>query len=382
DVDVCIELGGEDSKITFFDESGAEQRMNETCAGGTGAFIDQMATLFGTDASGLNELAKGAKTIYPVASRCGVFAKTDVQALLNDGASREDIAGSIFKAIVNQTIGGLACGRKITGRVAFLGGPLYFLSELRKSFARTLKLSPEDTIFPKNPHLFVAMGAAISAKSCGAIAPDTLLRRTEHFFISQREEHISKLPPLFSTEEEHRSFVERHNACRVKRVNLSDYIGDAYLGIDVGSTTTKTALIGSEGELLFSKYSITGVGDPLQVVRESLSEMYSQMPEDVTIKASGVTGYGEKLIKAAFGIDFGEVETVAHAKAAGFILPGADFVIDIGGQDMKCLRIKDGIITDVFLNEACSSGCGSFLQSFAKSLNMGMEEFAKAAEES
>lgn len=381
-VDVCIELGGEDSKITFFDEAGAEQRMNETCAGGTGAFLDQMASLFGTDAAGLNELAKGHKTIYPVASRCGVFAKTDVQALLNDGASRQDVAASIFQAIVNQTISGLACGRRIAGRVAFLGGPLYFLSELRSRFTKTLRLPLEQCIFPQNPHLFVAMGAAISAKMHGAVEADVLQRRAEHFFVSNREEHGSMLRPLFKDKDELASFRARHSACRAKRVDMQDYHGDAYLGIDVGSTTTKMVLLGGGGELLFSRYRLTGVGDPLQTVRETLSELYSQMPADIKIAGSGVTGYGEKLIKAAFGVDVGEVETVAHAKAADFVLPGADFVVDIGGQDMKCLRIKDGVISGVFLNEACSSGCGSFLQSFAKSLNMEMGEFARAAEES
>ena len=381
-VDVCIELGGEDAKITFFDPAGAEQRMNETCAGGTGAFLDQMATLFGTDAAGLNEMAKGYKTIYPVASRCGVFAKTDVQALLNDGASKPDIAASIFQAIVNQTISGLACGRRIQGRVAFLGGPLYFLSELRKRFSETLKLPPEQCIFPENPHLFVAMGAAISAKQYGAVAADVLQKRAEHFFISHKEEKHSILPPLFGSEAELDSFKERHSKCAAKRVDIASYKGDAYLGIDVGSTTTKVVLIGSQGELLFSRYKINGVGEPVKTVREVLSELYSLMPDTVTIKSSGVTGYGEKLIQAAFGIDVGEVETVAHARAAGFVLPGADFVIDIGGQDMKCLRIKDGVIDGVFLNEACSSGCGSFLQSFAKSLNMEMDEFARAAEQS
>ena len=381
-VDVCIELGGGDSKITFFDESGAEQRMNETCAGGTGAFLDQMASLFGTDAAGLNELAKGHKTIYPVASRCGVFAKTDVQALLNDGASREDVAASIFQAIVNQTISGLACGRKIAGRVAFLGGPLYFLSELRRRFTETLRLPPEQSIFPQNPHLFVAMGAAISAKMQGAVDADILQRRAENFFVSHREERGSKLRPLFRDRGELAAFRERHSACHAERVDIRDYQGEAYLGIDVGSTTTKMVLIGGGGELLFSRYRLTGVGDPLETVRETLSELYSLMPEGITIRGSGVTGYGEKLIKAAFGVDVGEVETVAHAKAADFVLPGTDFVIDIGGQDMKCLRIKDGVISGVFLNEACSSGCGSFLQSFAKSLNMEMDEFARAAEES
>ncbi len=381
-VDVCIELGGEDAKITFFDPAGAEQRMNETCAGGTGAFLDQMATLFGTDAAGLNEMAKGYKTIYPVASRCGVFAKTDVQALLNDGASKPDVAASIFQAIVNQTISGLACGRRIQGRVAFLGGPLYFLSELRKRFSETLKLPPDQCVFPENPHLFVAMGAAISAKQNGAVAAEVIQKRAAHFFISHSGEKRSILPPLFASEAELSDFASRHSKCAVKRSELGKYKGGAYLGVDVGSTTTKIVLIGEEGELLFSRYKINGVGEPVKTVREALTELYAQIPPSAEIKSSGVTGYGEKLIQAAFGIDAGEVETVAHARAAGFILPGADFVIDIGGQDMKCLRIRNGVIDGVFLNEACSSGCGSFLQSFAKSLNMEMDEFARAAEKS
>ncbi len=381
-VDVCIELGGEDAKITFFDAAGAEQRMNETCAGGTGAFIDQMATLFGTDAAGLNEMAKGCRTIYPVASRCGVFAKTDVQALLNDGASKPDIAASIFQAIVNQTISGLACGRRIEGRVVFLGGPLYFLSELRKRFSETLRLPPEQCVFPDNPHLFVAMGAAISAKQYSAVPADVIQKRAERFFISHKDEKHSILPPLFSGEEELAAFSRRHSECAAKRAELSEYKGGAYLGIDVGSTTTKLVLIGESGELLFSRYKINGVGEPVKTVREALEELYAGMPETVTIKSSGVTGYGEKLIQAAFGVDRGEVETVAHARAADFVFPGADFVIDIGGQDMKCLKIKKGVIDGVFLNEACSSGCGSFLQSFAKSLNMEMGEFARAAEKS
>ena len=380
-VDVSIELGGEDAKITFFGKNGADQRMNETCAGGTGAFIDQMAALFGTDAAGLNELAKGCRTIYPVASRCGVFAKTDVQALLNDGAYKADIAASIFQAIVNQTVSGLACGRRISGRVALLGGPLYFLSELRARFAETLRLSPDKCIFPKNPHLFVAMGAAISASGQDIIDAGILQQKAKCFFVSNHDKHRSICGPLFKNDAELVSFRERHSLCRVGRADINTYKGNAYLGIDAGSTTTKLVLIGENGELLFSRYRLTGSGEPLSAVREMLSELYSAMTPHIKIAGSGVTGYGEKLIKAAFSMDIGEVETVAHAKAADFILPGADFVIDIGGQDMKCIRIKDGVITDVFLNEACSSGCGSFLQSFAQSLNMEIGELAREAEE-
>ena len=381
-VDVCIELGGEDAKLTFFDPSGAEQRMNESCAGGTGAFIDQMAALLGVDALGLNELAKGHKMIYPIASRCGVFAKTDVQPLLNDGASRNDIAASIFQAIVNQTISGLACGRRICGNVAFLGGPLYFLSELRKRFTETLRLREDQCIFPENPHLFVAMGAAISGKSVGASGMDVFENRVSRFYVSQKREKNAILPALFEDDAARAAFKSRHGASAVRRGAIESYSGAAYLGIDVGSTTTKAVLLGSASELLFSAYKTSGGGDPLGAVRDIMTDLYSKLPSGAHIAKSGVTGYGEKMIKSAFGLDIGEVETVAHARAADFFLPGADFVIDIGGQDMKCLGIKGGVINKVFLNEACSSGCGSFLQSFAESLRMGVAEFALSAEKS
>jgi predicted CoA-substrate-specific enzyme activase len=381
-VDVSIELGGEDAKLTFFDEGGIDQRMNETCAGGTGAFLDQMAALLGIDVSGLNELARGCRTIYPIASRCGVFAKTDVQPLLNDGAAREDIAASIFQAIVNQTISGLACGRKIRGNVAFLGGPLYFLSELRKRFAETLGLRGDQCVFPENPHLFVALGAAILGKRSGPLDIDYIRDRAERFFSMRPKETVNVLQALFIDEGARADFKGRHSSGRVARRDLSEYAGDAYLGIDVGSTTTKMILIGADGEALFTRYRPTGGGEPIRAVRELLSELYGLLPEGVTIRGSGVTGYGEKLIKAAFGMDVGEVETVAHARAAQFVLPGVDFVIDIGGQDMKCLGLRDGVINRVFLNEACSSGCGSFLQAFAESLGMSVEDFARAAETS
>lgn len=381
-VDVCIELGGEDAKLTFFDPAGADQRMNETCAGGTGAFIDQMASLLRTDAAGLNELARGYAAIYPIASRCGVFAKTDIQPLLNDGAAREDIAVSIFQAIVNQTISGLACGRKIVGNIAFLGGPLYFLSELRKRFAETLGLTAEQCIFPENPHLYVAIGAAISGKKNGAVEMATLEKRAERFFRTYQSKPAGILPRLFLDERSREEFHARHNGQIIAKRTLDDYRGGAYLGIDVGSTTTKVVLIGSEGEILFSRYQSSGGGEPLQTVCGTLLELYSLLPEGVEIKSSGVSGYGEKLVQAALGIDVGEVETIAHAKAARFVLPEVEFVIDIGGQDMKCLGIEDGVVKSVFLNEACSSGCGSFLQSFAESLDMSMDEFVAAAERS
>ncbi|MDR2780112.1 MAG: acyl-CoA dehydratase activase, partial [Synergistaceae bacterium] len=380
-VDVSIELGGEDAKLTFFGECGIDQRMNETCAGGTGAFLDQMASLLGTDVAGLNELAKGYGTIYPIASRCGVFAKTDIQPLLNDGAAREDIAASIFQAIVNQTISGLACGRKIAGNVAFLGGPLYFLSELRKRFAETLNLRGDQCVFPENPHLFVAIGAAILGKRGSAVDIANLQNKAAVFF-SRPQAPVNVLPALFIDESAKADFKSRHAKNTVFRAALRDYRGDAYLGIDVGSTTTKLILIGSRGEVLFTRYRPTGSGEPIRTVRELLTELYDELPGGVSIRRSGVTGYGEKLVKAAFGIGIGEVETVAHAYAAQFVLPGADFVIDIGGQDMKCLGLKNGVISRVFLNEACSSGCGSFLQSFAESLGMSAEDFALAAEDS
>ncbi|MDR1915210.1 MAG: acyl-CoA dehydratase activase [Synergistaceae bacterium] len=381
-VDVSIELGGEDAKLTFFGNNGIDQRMNETCAGGTGAFLDQMAMLLGTDVAGLNELAKSQRAIYPIASRCGVFAKTDVQPLLNDGAARSDIAASIFQAIVNQTISGLACGRKISGNVAFLGGPLYFLSELRKRFIETLGLREDQCIFPENPHLFVAIGAAILGKRSGAVDMASLHDKASLLLKNSSAGSVNVLPALFINAEAKERFEKRHSAALVKRVDFSQYSGDAYLGIDIGSTTTKVVLIGRGGELLFSRYRPTGGGEPIQTVRELLINLYDELPKSVRIKRSGVTGYGEKLVKAAFGIDIGEVETVAHALAAEFVIPGAEFVIDIGGQDMKCLGVRGGVIRRVFLNEACSSGCGSFLQTFAESLKMTLEDFAAIAEES
>ena len=377
--DVCIELGGEDAKLTFFGKNGADQRMNETCAGGTGAFLDHMATLLGTDVSGLNELAKGYKTIYPIASRCGVFAKTDVQSLMKDGAEREDIAASVFQAVVNQTISGLACGRKISGNVAFLGGPLYFLSELRKRFTETLGLTQEQCISPQNSHLFVAIGAAIIGKKSETVDMTQLRRRAAKFFSLGRISNLETLPPLFSDDLSKTEFNARHLKQVVKKREITDCRGDAYLGIDVGSTTTKIVLINGDGDILFSDYRAVGGSEPVQTVKEMLKRLHSLLPSGLGIKNSCVTGYGEKLIQAAFGVDIGEIETVAHARAAEFIEPSVDFIIDIGGQDMKCLRVEDGVIRQVFLNEACSSGCGSFLQTFAESLGMTMREFVASA---
>ncbi|KPU44683.1 activator of (R)-2-hydroxyglutaryl-CoA dehydratase [Oxobacter pfennigii] len=374
--DVAIELGGEDAKITYF-EGQVDQRMNGTCAGGTGAFIDQMAALMKTDAKGLNELAKSCKVIYPIASRCGVFAKTDIQPLLNEGAAKEDIAASVFQAVVNQTIGGLACGRPIKGNVAFLGGPLYFLSELRVRFIETLNLSPGQVIFPENSQLFVAVGAALSSSRDNKISFKDLVDRLK-VLNNAVEGEVERLRPLFIDKNEYDEFRERHSKNTAKFKDLSAYEGDCFLGIDAGSTTTKVVLTDNEGAILFSRYG-SNEGSPLQSTIKILKELYSIMPRNARIVNSAVTGYGEGLLKAALSVDIGEIETVAHYKAAEFFLPGVEFVLDIGGQDMKCLRIKNGMIDSILLNEACSSGCGSFLETFAQSLGLTIQEFAASA---
>ena len=374
--DVAIELGGEDAKIIYFEGGNAEERMNGICAGGTGSFIDQMASLLQTDAGGLNELAKSHKIIYPIASRCGVFAKTDIQPLINEGAAREDLAASIFQAVVNQTISGLACGKPIRGHVAFLGGPLHFLSELRERFIKTLKLTDETAILPENSHLFAAFGSAISADEKDARPFSEMIDNIGKNNTLAVE--IARLSPLFNDEEEYKKFSERHKKASVPKKELSEYKGNAFLGIDAGSTTTKIALVADDGSLLYSYYA-GNEGNPLKVVIKSLNELYDIMPDGVEIKYSCVTGYGEGLIKAALMADLGYIETVAHYKAAAFFKPDVDFILDIGGQDMKCIRIKDGVIESVLLNEACSSGCGSFIETFAKSLNFSVQDFAKEA---
>jgi len=374
--DVAIELGGEDAKITYFD-GGLEQRMNGTCAGGTGAFIDQMASLLRTDAAGLNELSKNHKIIYPIASRCGVFAKTDIQPLLNEGAAKEDIAASVFQAVVNQTISGLACGKPIKGKVAFLGGPLYFLSELRKRFIETLNLSSEESIFPENSQLFVAIGAALASKNGDTISFKDFLERLNSIYNNTSNE-VRRLRPLFKDEEEFKEFKERHKKHKALRRDLNSFKGKCFLGIDAGSTTTKAVLIDEEGSILYSSYG-SNEGSPLNSSIKILKDLYKNMPKEAKIVNSVVTGYGEALLKAALNIDIGEIETIAHYKAAEFFLPGVDFILDIGGQDMKCLRIKNGVIDSILLNEACSSGCGSFIETFAHSLNMSVDEFAKEA---
>ncbi len=374
--DVVIELGGEDAKITYF-KGGIEQRMNGSCAGGTGAFIDQMAVLLNTDALGLNEYAKDYTVLYPIASRCGVFAKTDVQPLINEGAKKSDIAASIFQAVVNQTISGLACGKPIRGNVAFLGGPLFFLSELRKRFVETLKLSEDQIIAPENSQLFVAMGAALLAEKEQLTSLEQIADKIVH--ISKvKDDTDQRLEPLFNSEEDYKKFKDRHDNAVVKRGELKDYKGRAYLGIDAGSTTTKVALIGENSELLYSFYG-SNEGSPLKKVVHIIKDLYEKLPEGIEIVNSTVTGYGEALIKSALHIDIGEIETIAHYKAADYFLPGVDFILDIGGQDMKCIKIKNGAIDSIILNEACSSGCGSFIESFAKSLDMKVEDFAKEA---
>ncbi len=373
--DVAIELGGEDAKIIYF-KGGLEQRMNGVCAGGTGAFIDQMAALLQTDAAGLNEAAADYREIYPIAARCGVFAKTDIQPLVNEGAALPDLAASIFQAVVNQTISGLACGKPIRGCVAFLGGPLHFLPELKKAFIRTLKLTPENIVDPENSHLFAAMGAALECGEGAAVPVDALISGLETGVTVSFE--MPRLEALFEGEEDYRRFCERHEKAVVARESLRDYRGDCFLGIDAGSTTTKMALIGSEGQLLFSFYD-NNHGSPIETAKRAIRALKEELPLDARIVRSCSTGYGEALLKSAFRLDAGEVETVAHCTAAAFFDPQVDCVLDIGGQDMKCIKLKNGAVDSILLNEACSSGCGSFIESFANSLGHTAQSFAELA---
>ena len=373
---VVIELGGEDAKIIYFGKS-IEQRMNGTCAGGTGAFIDQMASLLNTDASGLNELAKKHKIIYPIASRCGVFAKTDIQPLINEGAAKEDIAASVFQAVVNQTISGLACGRPIRGNVAFLGGPLNYLSELRNRFIETLNLSDEQTIIPEDAHLLVAKGAALDSLEAKAISVEKLRAKIQ-VLENSHDNTTNPLNPLFVTDSEYEEFKERHSKDVVKKGDLKNYKGDCFVGIDAGSTTTKLVVIDNEGTLLYSLYA-GNEGNPLKSVMDMLKKLYIIIPKDVTIRYSGVTGYGESLIKTALNVDLNEIETIAHYTAAKKFMPDVTSIVDIGGQDMKYIKLKNGSIDNIMLNEACSSGCGSFIETFAKSLGLTIEEFVNAA---
>lgn len=388
--DVIIELGGEDAKITYFDGSNIEQRMNGTCAGGTGAFIDQMAALLETDAGGLNELAKRYTTLYPIAARCGVFAKTDIQPLINEGAAREDIAASIFQAVVNQTISGLACGKPIRGNVAFLGGPLHFLTELRKRFVETLKLTPEQTIVPENAQLFVAMGAAFTELKSREDEDESEVAARYNFLcvedfntalqkIKTAElNEIQRLPPLFESEAALAEFRNRHSREKARVADIAKASGTVFLGLDAGSTTTKAVLIDAKGAILWRFYDVNA-GNPVKLAVEMLRQLYEVLPQTAHIARTVSTGYGEKLFQAAVGADDGEVETIAHYKAAEFFLHGVEFLLDIGGQDMKCLTMENGAITGIQLNEACSSGCGSFLDNFARSLGMSVSDFSQKA---
>ena len=384
--DVVIELGGEDAKITYF-TGGVEQRMNGTCAGGTGAFIDQMAALLETDAPGLNKLAAGATTIYPIAARCGVFAKTDIQPLINEGARREDIAASIFQAVVSQTISGLACGKPIRGNVAFLGGPLHFLDQLRERFIKTLKLEGDAIIVPEDSQLFVAAGAAYSAetsynclseKDKPSFMTVSELRKALTTLVDAEMQEVQRLEPLFKDESDLKEFQDRHAKEKAASAPLEEASGPVFLGLDSGSTTTKAVLVDQEGRILWRFYDVNA-GNPVELAVRVLKDLYKQLPKNVYIARAVSTGYGEALFQAALGVDSGEVETIAHYRAADFFVPGVEFLLDIGGQDMKCLRMKDGAITSIQLNEACSSGCGSFLDNFARSLGMDVREFSKKA---
>lgn len=372
DADVVVELGGEDAKIIFL-TGGVEQRMNGSCAGGTGAFIDQMATLLGVTPDELNELSLKAEKIYPIASRCGVFAKSDIQPLLNQGAKKEDIAASIYQAVVDQTVSGLAQGRKISGKVLFLGGPLSFLSGLRKAFVTTLKLDDEHAIFPELAPCFMAYGSALQAEQIAE--PMTIDEALEKILNSKAADNIVVGEPLFKSKEEYHEFVERHKKSDLKYEDINTYKGDAYLGVDAGSTTTKLVLITPDGKLLYNHYC-SNKGQPLDIITDKIKEIYTLSDGRINIKASAVTGYGEDLIKASIGIDYGIVETVAHFKAAAHFCPNVDFIIDIGGQDIKCFKIKNNAIDSIMLNEACSSGCGSFIQTFAQAMGYEIADFA------
>ncbi|MDE7243232.1 MAG: acyl-CoA dehydratase activase, partial [Oscillospiraceae bacterium] len=374
DASAVIELGGEDAKIIFFD-GGIDERMNGSCAGGTGAFIDQMAMLLDVTADELDALSLQSTRLYPIASRCGVFAKTDVQPLLNQGAKHADVAASIYQAVVNQTIAGLAQGRRITGKVLFLGGPLYYCKGLRIRFQETLKLPDENAVFPEYGRFAVAMGAALYAESSGGVYTiEALTEKLENSAGTRSEANL--LPPLFASEAEYEGFRARHAAAGVAAQELADYTGRAWLGIDCGSTTTKVVLLSEDKKLLYTYYS-SNRGDPVEIVREQLEKIYRQCGDRVTICGSAVTGYGEELIKAAFGVDRGVVETIAHYTAAKYFCPQVDFILDIGGQDIKCFKIKNGAIDSIMLNEACSSGCGSFIETFARSMGCGVAEFAE-----
>ena len=373
DTDAVIELGGEDAKIIFF--GGAlEERMNGSCAGGTGAFIDQMATLMNVTVNELDELSLRHEKIYPIASRCGVFAKSDIQPILNQGGRKEDVAASIFQAVVDQTVAGLTQGRELKGKIVFLGGPLHFLKGLRERFVVTLKLDDEHAVFPEDGDCFAAIGAALCSSEYGNHEFDSLLEKLESSVDSATT--VDTMPPLFSDREEYDDFLNRHNAKHPPEVDVAAYEGPAYLGIDAGSTTTKIALIDPNGGLLYTYYH-SNQGNPVAIVLEQLGEIYKLCGDHIKIRGAAVTGYGEELIKNAFSCDLGLVETVAHYKAAAHFNPDVDFIIDIGGQDMKCFKIRNGVVDSIMLNEACSSGCGSFIETFARALGHEIADFAK-----
>lgn len=374
--DVVVELGGEDAKLTFL-TNGTDLRMNETCAGGTGAFIDQMASFLNMDVPQMDTLALTATTIYPIASRCGVFAKTDIVPLINEGCAKSDIALSIMQAVVNQFIGGLARGREITGTVVFLGGPLAFLQSLRKCFVETLKLDEKHAIFPQQAELFVALGAALFAQTDTSEVKQ-LPKVIETLEKLNEENDIQKLPPLFKNQAERTEFLERHRQTNVPSFPLEEYEGNAYLGIDSGSTTIKAVLIDEQNRLLYSYYGSNN-GDPFTLALTILKEIYTRQKPGLVIKAAAATGYGSALLKAGLKLDIDEVETVAHCTASTFFAPNATFVLDIGGQDIKCMSLKNGVIERIGLNEACSAGCGSFIENFAKSLHMQLPDFVEAA---
>ena len=373
DTDAVIELGGEDAKIIFF--GGAlEERMNGSCAGGTGAFIDQMATLMNVSVNELDSLSLKHEKIYPIASRCGVFAKSDIQPILNQGGRKEDVAASIFQAVVDQTVAGLTQGRELKGKIVFLGGPLHFLMGLRQRFVETLKLDGEHAVFPEDGDCFAAMGAALCATDYEPVPFEDALKRLEE----SRETNTSAdtMPPLFDTQEEYDAFLARHNASRPPEADIHTYAGPAWLGMDAGSTTTKLALITADGGLLYTYYH-SNLGNPVSIVLEQLKKIYELCGDRIQIKGAAVTGYGEDLIKNAFSCDLGLVETVAHYKAAAHFNPDVDFIIDSGGQDMKCFKIRNGAVDSIMLNEACSSGCGSFIETFAKALGSNIADFSK-----
>ena len=374
ETDVVIELGGEDAKIIFL-KGALEERMNSTCAGGTGAFIDQMASLLNVDLKTLDEMSLKYNKIYPIASRCGVFAKSDIQPLINQGADKENIAASIFQAVVDQTISGLAQGRKIQGHVLFLGGPLSFLKGLQQRFVETLKLTPDTALFHPLAPYFVALGSAYYCDSLNKEYTYEEIHQALHK-AAIAPQVVKGLKPLFATQQDYEQFVIRHSHSNVVYADMAIASGKAYLGIDAGSTTTKTVLVDDECRILYSKY-VNNLGNPVDVVKEQLEEIYKIMPKDLVIAGAAATGYGEDLVKAAFHLDYGLVETVAHFTAAKYFVPNVDFIIDIGGQDMKCFRVRDGAIDDIVLNEACSSGCGSFIETFAKSLGYDIEKFSK-----